>query len=289
MIGNTQTILVLGASGMLGNAVLRFFDDADGYMVKGTVRSTSAIQLFPKKFRNLLVPGFDAENPQSLADLIDFVRPDVVINCIGLVKQASNSNDPLVALPVNALLPHRLARICTNSNVRLIHMSTDCVFTGNKGYYSEEDITDSIDLYGVSKRLGEVNYPNTITLRTSIIGHELNGNRSLIDWFLSQENNVKGFSKAIFSGLPTVEIARLIRDHVIPHPELSGVYHVSADPINKYDLLRLVAKIYGKDIEINEDNDFVIDRSLDSTRFREETGYSPPSWESLITSMYEFG
>jgi dTDP-4-dehydrorhamnose reductase len=288
MIGNTQTILVLGASGMLGNAVLRFFADADGYMVKGTVRSTSAIQLFPKKFRNLLVPEFDAENPESLADLIDFVRPDVVINCIGLVKQASNSNDPLVALPINALLPHRLARICANSNVRLIHMSTDCVFTGNKGYYSEQDITDSIDLYGVSKRLGEVNYPNTITLRTSIIGHELNGNRSLIDWFLSQENNVKGFSKAIFSGLPTVEIARLIRDYVIPHPELSGVYHVSADPINKYDLLRLVAKIYGKDIEIIKENDFVIDRSLDSSIFRAATGFMPATWPALIISMRDF-
>lgn len=288
MIGNTQTILVLGASGMLGNAVLRFFAEADGYMVKGTVRSTSAIQLFPKKFRNLLVPGFDAENPESLADLIDFVRPDVVINCIGLVKQASNSNDPLVALPINALLPHRLARICANLNVRLIHISTDCVFTGNKGYYSEQDITDSIDLYGVSKRLGEVNYPNTITLRTSIIGHELNGNRSLIDWFLSQENNVKGFSKAIFSGLPTVEIARLIRDYVIPHPELSGVYHVSAEPINKYDLLRLVAKIYDKDIEIIKENDFVIDRSLDSSIFRAATGFMPATWPALIISMRDF-
>ncbi|MDA9287289.1 SDR family oxidoreductase [Amylibacter sp.] len=288
MIGNTQTVLVLGASGMLGNAVLRFFADVDGYMVKGTVRSTSAIQLFPKKFRNLLMLGFDAENPESLVGLIDFVRPDVVINCIGLVKQASNSNDPLVALPINALLPHRLARICANSNVRLIHMSTDCVFMGNKGYYSEQDIADSIDLYGVSKRLGEINYPNTITLRTSIIGHELNGNRSLIDWFLSQENNVKGFSKAIFSGLPTVEIARLIKDYVIPHPELSGVYHVSADPINKYDLLRLVAKIYGKDIEIIKENNFVIDRSLDSSIFRAATGFMPATWPALIISMRDF-
>ena len=130
--------------------------------------------------------------------------------------------------------------------------------------------------------------PNTITLRTSIIGHELNGSRSLIDWFLSQENNVKGFSKAIFSGLPTVEIARLIRDYVIPYPELSGVYHVSADPINKYDLLRLVAKIYGKNIEIIKENDFVIDRSLDSSIFRAATGYMPAKWPELIISMRDF-
>ena len=288
MTGNTQTILVLGASGMLGNAVLRFFADADGFNVKGTVRSTSIIQLFHKRFRNLLVPGYDAENHESLADLINYVSPDIVINCIGLVKQVSNSNDPIVALPINSILPHRLALICSKSNIRLIHMSTDCVFNGNNGYYSEQDIPDSIDLYGLSKRLGEVNYTNTITLRTSIIGHELNGNRSLVDWFLSQKSNVKGFSKAIFSGLPTVEIARLIKDYVIPHPELSGVYHVSAEPINKYDLLRLVAKIYGKDIEIIKDNDFVIDRSLDSSLFRAATGFMPAPWPELITSMHDF-
>jgi len=287
-MGNTQTILVLGASGMLGNAVLRFFADADGYIVKGTVRSKSTTQLFPQRLRNLIVSGLEVENIESLARLIDSVYPDIVINCIGLVKQLSNSNDPLVALPVNALFPHRLARVCAKSNVRLIHMSTDCVFTGNTGFYSERDITDSIDLYGVSKRLGEVDYPNAITLRTSIIGHELDGNRSLIDWFLSQKEDVFGFTEAIFSGLPTIEIAKLVRDFVIPNPDLTGVYHVSAEPISKYELLRLVAKIYEKTIKIIQSNDFKIDRSLDSSRFREATGFRPLAWPELIKSMYEF-
>jgi dTDP-4-dehydrorhamnose reductase len=288
MMGNTQTILVLGASGMLGNAILRFFADADGYVVKGTVRSKSTIQLFPEHLRNSIVSGLEVENTESIASLIDSVCPDVVINCIGLVKQLSTSNDPLVALPINALFPHRLAQICANSNVRLIHISTDCVFTGNKGFYNELDITDSIDLYGVSKRLGEVDYSNAITLRTSIIGHELIGHRSLIDWFLSQTEAVRGFTQAIFSGLPTVEIAKLIRDFVIPNPDLTGVYHVSAEPISKHELLCLVADIYGKTIKITKDSDFKIDRSLDSSRFREVTGFSPLAWPELIRSMHEF-
>ena len=155
--------------------------------------------------------------------------------------------------------------------------------------YMEADASDAKDLYGRSKYLGEVDYPNAITLRTSIIGHELDGARSLVGWFLAQEGSVKGFKRAIFSGLPTVEIARIIRDFVIPHPELHGTYHVSAEPINKYDLLQLVAQVYGKTIEIIPDDKFTIDRSLDSSRFRELTGYSPPNWTELVQVMREFG
>ena len=155
--------------------------------------------------------------------------------------------------------------------------------------YTEGDASDAKDLYGRSKYLGEVDYPHAITLRTSIIGHELEGARSLVGWFLAQEGNVKGFKRAVFSGLPTVEIARIIRDYVIPHPELHGLYHVSAEPINKYDLLRLVAQVYEKEIGIDPDETLVIDRSLDSTRFRKLTGYNPPAWPELIQSMHQFG
>jgi dTDP-4-dehydrorhamnose reductase len=287
-IDNTK-ILVLGASGMLGNTVLRMLSQIDGNTVTGTVRSRQAIGLFPEKVRNLVVCGIDADDLDSLMRLFDEVRPDIVINCTGLVKQLTDVNNPLVALPINSLFPHRLAHMCALSSARLVHMSTDCVFTGNKGMYTEDDVPDANDLYGVSKRLGEVDYSNAVTLRTSIIGHELNGSRSLVDWFLAQDIAIRGYRQAIFSGLPTIELARVISEFVIPCVQMRGVYHVSSDPISKYDLLSLVAKIYKKKIEINEDNDFVIDRSLDSTRFREETGYSPPSWESLITSMYEFG
>lgn len=284
---HNKKILVLGASGMLGNAVLRLFSKTDGYTVTGAVRSQQAIGLLPENVRNLVVSGIHVENIDILLRLFDEVQPDIVINCVGLVKQLSDVNNPILALPINSLFPHRLAQICAISNARLVHMSTDCVFTGSKGMYTEDDVTDAQDLYGVSKRLGEVDYPNAITLRTSIIGHELIGNRSLIDWFLSQKKSVRGFSQAIFSGLPTIEIGYLIRDYVIPNSGLTGIYHVSAEPISKYDLLSLVAEIYGKEIHITPDNGFKIDRSLDSSRFRQKTGFSPMAWPELIRSMHE--
>jgi dTDP-4-dehydrorhamnose reductase len=282
-------VLVLGASGMLGNAVLRVFAGSDGFDVSGTVRSNRSLRLLPHSVQQYLIPGVDVENVDSLLAVFGQVRPDVVINCIGLVKQLSEADDPLSAIPINSLLPHRLARMCGVSGSRLVHMSTDCVFSGAKGMYVEEDFSDAKDLYGRSKFLGEVDYPNAITLRTSIIGHELDGARSLIGWFLSQKVSVKGFKNAVFSGLPTVEIARIIRDFVIPRPDLRGVFHVSAEPINKFDLLTVVADVYGKKIKIEKDESLVINRSLDSTRFRKATGFSPAPWGELIKTMHQFG
>jgi dTDP-4-dehydrorhamnose reductase len=242
----------------------------------------------PNDLHPNVITGVDVENFDSLTRLLASVHPDVVINCIGLVKQLAVADDPLAAIPINSLLSHRLARLCEMAGARLVHMSTDCVFSGAKGMYTEVDASDAKDLYGRSKYLGEVDYPHAITLRTSIIGHELDGARSLVGWFLAQEGSVKGFNRAIFSGLPTVEIARIIRDYVIPYPELHGLHHVSAEPINKYDLLRLVAQVYGKTIEIIPDDNFTIDRSLDSTQFRELTGYTPPTWVELVRTMYQF-
>jgi dTDP-4-dehydrorhamnose reductase len=281
-------VLVLGATGMLGNAVLRLFTQSAEYEVVGSARSTSALRLLPANLSDRVICGVDVENMDSLISLFTKARPDVVINCIGLVKQLADANDPLDAIPINALLPHRLVRLCGMAGARLIHMSTDCIFSGAKGMYTEADESDAKDLYGRSKYLGEVDYPHAITLRTSIIGHELNGEHSLVGWFLAQQGIVKGYSRAIFSGLPTVELARVIRDHVIPHPELHGVHHVSADPINKFDLLNLISNVYGKKIDIAEDENFIIDRSLDSTRFREATGYQPQPWPELVRRMCEF-
>jgi dTDP-4-dehydrorhamnose reductase len=187
------------------------------------------------------------------------------------------------------MLPHRLARLAALVDARLIHVSTDCVFTGKKGDYRESDVPDAQDLYGRSKLLGEVDYPNAITLRTSIIGTELRDAHGLVGWFLAQRGSVKGYSKAVFSGLPTVALAHVIRDYVLPNPALRGVWHVSAAPIAKYDLLKLVAAEYGMDIDIVPDDTLVIDRSLDSSRFRLETGWKPLSWPTLIASMRQFG
>ncbi len=288
MTNKPVRVLVLGASGMLGNAVLRLFAQSPGYQVFGSVRSSAALRLLPNDLHSSVITGVDVENIDSLTRLFAVVHPDVVINCVGLVKQLAEADDPLGAIPINALLPHRLARLCEVAGARFVHMSTDCVFSGEKGMYTEADIADANDLYGRSKYLGEVDYPHAITLRTSIIGHELAGARSLVGWFLAQEGSVKGFKRAIFSGLPTVEIARIIHDSVIPHPELHGLYHVSAAPINKFDLLKLVAQEYGKTIEIVPDDAFTIDRSLDSKRFRLATGYVPAEWAVLIKRMHEF-
>ena len=281
-------ILVLGATGMLGNAVLKLFAQSHEFQTFGSARSSGALHLLPKDLQTNIITGVDVESVDSLTSLFASVHPDVVINCIGLVKQLAEADDPLIAIPINAMLPHRLAKLCEVAGARFVHISTDCVFAGTKGMYKEEDASDANDLYGRSKYLGEVDYPHAITLRTSIIGHELAGASSLVGWFLAQEGSVNGFKRAIFSGLPTVEIARIIRDHVIPHPDMHGLYHVSAKPINKYDLLSLVAQVYGKAIEIIPDEKFVIDRSLDSNRFRLATGYETPEWHTLIKIMHEF-
>lgn len=285
-----KKLLVLGASGMLGNAVFRFFQDDSLYEVLGTVRSLRAAQHFEPALRDQLISNIDVEDTDALLALMARVKPEVVVNCIGLVKQLSQANDPLQALPINALLPHRLARICAVASARLIHFSTDCVFSGRQGGYVETDLPDATDLYGRSKLLGEVAEPHTITLRTSIIGHELDGGaRSLVNWFLAQEHRTKGFSKAIFSGLPTVEIARVLRDFILPHPELHGLYHLSAEPINKYELLTLVAQAYDKSILIEASDELVIDRSLNSDRLREATGFHPAPWPALVAAMHDFG
>ncbi len=279
-------VLVLGVSGMLGNAVFRVFSADAAYETWGTLRSGAALRHISPGSHAYLLTGIDVLDQDALVATMTRVRPDVVINCVGLIKQLADAKDPLTALPINAMLPHRLARLCALSGARLIHVSTDCVFAGRKGLYLESDLSDAEDLYGKSKYIGELHdVPHAITLRTSIIGHELNSNHALVDWFLSQEGSVKGFTKAIFSGLPTVELARVMKEFVIPHPQLNGLYHVAAEPIDKFRLLSLVAAEYGKQIEIRADDALAIDRSLDGSRFRNATGYVAPSWPELIRRM----
>ena len=281
-------LLILGASGMLGNTLLRYFSKNDVFEVFATVRSSWPLCGVANGEKYRLIAGVDAENNDHLLRVFDEVRPDVVVNCVGVVKQLAEVENALVSIPLNSLLPHRLAHLCATTGCRFIHISTDCVFSGQKGGYVESDQPDAYDLYGRSKLMGEVDYPNAITLRTSLIGHELDGTRSLINWFLAQEDCVRGFTKAIFSGLPTVEIARVIKSHVLPYPEFHGLYHLSVDPISKYDLLSIVSDVYGKQIDIVPDDSLVIDRSLDSSRFREATGFLPKSWSGLIQDMHDF-
>lgn len=283
-----MNVLVLGASGMLGNAVVRVLSENSHLAVFGTVRAEPSKRFFNESIAKRLLSGVDVEQQDSLTQAFVHTRPDVVINCVGLIRKLSDVSDPLQAIPINSLLPHRLAHLCELSGARLIHISTDCVFNGDKGGYTESDSFDAKNLYGISKYLGEVSNPHTITLRTSIIGHELQGAHSLVDWFLSQETKCNGYTRAIFSGLPTVVLAQLIRDVIIPGEMLSGVYHVAAKPISKYDLLKLIAEVYGKSIQITPDDSLLIDRSLNAAKFRAATGYVAPEWSALIRLMHAY-
>ena len=283
-------VLVLGATGMLGNAMLRVFSASPGCTAEGSARSAAGVRLLPESLWPAVHTGVDVENPDALARLLGRVRPQVVVNCIGLVKQLAEADDPLAALPINAMLPHRLSALCALVGARLVHISTDCVFAGSRGGYTEADLPDAQDLYGRSKLLGEVTGDaHAITLRTSIIGHELASAHGLVAWFLAQSGAVRGYAKAVFSGLPTVELAHVVRDHVLPRPDLHGLYQISAAPIDKLTLLRLVAAQYGRKTKIVSDERVVIDRSLDSTRFRQATGYAPPDWPELVRRMHAFG
>ena len=277
-------VLILGGSGMLGHRL--WIKLREAYETWVTIRG-SAIPFpdRPEFPRQHIYPNVDALVLDEVERALAAIQPDIVVNCIGLIKQVPLSDDPLSAIRVNALLPHQIALICRTSRIRMIHISTDCVFSGRTGNYTEEDPTDAVDLYGKTKALGEVNYPHTVTLRTSIIGRELKAKLGLIEWFLSQQGEVKGFTRAIFSGFTTDELGRAIRDYVIPTTELQGVYHLSSQPISKYDLLMLTKEAFGHPVTIRPFDDFVIDRSLDSSRFRDLTGYRPPAWAAMIDEL----
>lgn len=279
-------VLVLGASGMLGSAVMRTLSEKADWEVFGTLRSAGAKRFFSTEIAERLIVGCDVENHDSLVNVFQRIKPDVVVNCIGLIKQVADADDPLLALPINSLLPHRLAALCALGKARLIHISTDCVFNGSRGGYTEDDESDATDLYGKSKYIGEVYASHTITLRTSIIGHELQSAHGLVEWFLLQKEQCNGYNRAIFSGLPTAALAQLIRDIVIPKPDLFGLYHVAAKPISKFDLLSLIAEVYGKSIAIEPDDHLVIDRSLNGDKLRRDTGFVAPEWRDLIHLMH---
>lgn len=280
----SKKILILGANGMLGGSLHRYFSNTENNVI-GTVRSGTAFkQLVDMGFDNV-VSGIDVTDYAVLESTISKIKPDYVFNCIGLIKQLSQSELPVAAIEINSLLPHKIAKICTKYNSRLVHFSTDCVFSGSTGSYIESSLPDATDLYGRSKLLGEVAYNKHLTLRTSIIGHELNSNVSLVDWFLSQTNSVKGFSNAIFSGLPTCYIAEFLEKYVICNPNLSGMYHLSAEPINKYSLLLLIKDEYKIELDVIDYPDFIIDRSLNSDSLRDLLNFQPLAWPDLIEKM----
>lgn len=280
-------ILILGGSGMLGHRLWMNLNQVHEtwVTVRGSGTDIPEIEEFPRQY---IYPYMEALDFDQIVRSLACIQPDIVINCIGLIKQMGEmAQDPLYNIELNALLPHKIAMMCRAAKIRMIHISTDCVFNGRKGNYLETDPSDAEDIYGRSKYLGEVSYPHCITLRTSFIGMELKNHFGLLDWFLNQNGRIKGYRRAIFTGFTTDEISRIILDYVIPKPSLNGVFHVSSEPISKYDLLRLIGQAFNKTIEILPDDEFFCDRSLDSTKFRQITNYQPPTWESMIQELVD--
>lgn len=277
-------ILILGGDGMLGHVL--FSALRDRHEVRVTVRQPlDAYRTFGLFEPTTAFDAIDARGFDRLAEVFNFARPDAVVNCIGLVKQRNAAKDAISSLEINALLPHRLALLSSMVGAKLIHISTDCVFSGRKGSYLETDASDAEDLYGRTKFLGEVSERHCLTLRTSIIGYELSRKTGLLEWFLAQKGPVPGYSKAIFSGVTTVELSRVIERMLTEHKQASGTYQVSSEPIDKYSLLVLFRKYLAPQIDVVPDTRLIIDRSLNSSRFRREFGYQPPSWDDMVQEL----
>ena len=280
-------LLLLGATGMLGHKLLQTLSGQ--FSMIGTIRgATTEYRDYPALNPDLLIGYIDANDISTVERAVEEYEPNVVINCIGIVKQLPAAHDPLQSIAINALFPHQLAHICQQRGIRLIHISTDCIFSGQRGNYSENDFADADDLYGRTKYLGEVDYENALTLRTSIIGRELGTSHGLIEWFLSQEGRaVSGYTNAFFSGLTTNALSDVIATIITDYPEMRGVWHVASEPISKYDLLTLVKTVYNLSIEIQPDNSVVIDRSLNGNKLRRNTNIIIPSWQTMIEQMHQ--
>ena len=279
-------ILILGGDGMLGHQLFKHLSKK--HEVKVTLRQNlSVYEKFNLFFPENTFAGIDVRLTDQLSEVFGEFQPQAIVNAVGIIKQRLTSRESIPSLEINSLFPHRLAILCKAIGARMIHLSTDCVFSGTKGNYREEDPSDAVDLYGKSKYLGELNEQHCITLRTSMIGRELYRKKSLLEWFLAQKGSIKGFKKAIFSGFTTQELSRIIEMILKQNPTASGIYHVSSDPISKYDLLSLINKRLQLPIKIIPDESFVCDRSLDSSRFRQEFNYNPPPWEKMVEELCE--
>jgi dTDP-4-dehydrorhamnose reductase len=274
-------VLVLGLYGMLGHKLARVL--ANQHQIWGTCRNLNAIEIIPKQ---RIMENVNVNDFQSIMDAIDAVKPEVVINCIGVIKQLKAADDMQISLELNSLFPQKLAMACETRNIRLIHFSTDCVFSGKKGMYKESDIPDATDVYGKTKYLGEVKGTNCFTIRSSIIGRELGTQNGLLEWFITNRGKtVKGYRNAIYSGFTTLEMGNIVNNIISNHPKLSGVWQVASQPISKFELLNIINDKFNLDAKIEPFDDFFCNRSLDGSKFSMKTGYDAPSWESMIDAI----
>lgn len=277
-------ILILGADGMLGNELCRQYHGCE--KVTAVLHSPPGLSRFPESMASEVRYGLDVRNEGDLARLLAETRPDWIVNTVGVVKQRIGAREALPNLEINAVYPHKLSRLAQLGGARVVHVSTDCVFAGDRGGYSEDDRPDASDIYGQSKHLGEITYPHCVTIRSSIIGLELARRQGLVEWLLSQQGQISGYRQAIFSGLTTMEMARLIRRIMDWNNVLGALWHVAAAPISKYDLIRrLCERLDRKDIDIIADDQLKLDRSLDGSRFSAATGYEAPSWDAMLDEL----
>jgi dTDP-4-dehydrorhamnose reductase len=278
-------ILIVGGSGMLGHKLVQVWQNR--FDVWATVRNNFQYYERYKIYKgDRTFENINIQNIGSVKEIIKKIEPNVVVNAVGIIKQVPLAKNIIDTLSVNSIFPHQLGELAEEFQFRLINISTDCVFSGEKGNYTESDLADAHDLYGKSKYLGEVSAGNCLTLRTSIIGRELETAHSLVEWFLSNRGkSVKGFVKAVYTGFPTVVVADILSNLIENHPNLCGLYHVSSEPISKFNLLTLINEAYRAEIEIEPFEDFVIDRSLNSNKFREATGFEPTNWNEMIERM----
>ncbi|CAN5382224.1 NAD(P)-dependent oxidoreductase [soil metagenome] len=278
-------VLIFGVNGMLGHKLYQRF--GANFDVYGTIRSSfESVERYGIFERERVIENVDAAKFDSVRKAIELVRPDVVVNAIGIIKQLPSSKDVIQTLSINSIFPNQLAELSAEFGFRLITISTDCVFSGAKGNYSESDTPDARDLYGMSKLLGEPRNHGALTIRTSIIGRELSTGHSIVEWFLSNRGgNVKGFEQAIYTGFPSIVLADIILRVITDQPDVQGVWHISSDPISKLDLLRLINEKFNARVEIEPSTELAIDRSLDSTKYRELSGFKPALWEEMVARM----
>ena len=283
-------LLILGSNGLLGNTITKYFLDRPDFSTFSILRNKSKLIYFKEKYhKNFLLIDNILDYDQTEKN-IKSLSPDIIINCLGMTNKNHiiNANNYEEFITVNSLFPYRLQRTCTELGARLIHFSTDCIFSGKKGFYNENDIPDPPDIYGRSKLLGELDFENTITIRKSVIGHELITKKGLLEWFLSQNNSVQGYKNAIFSGITVLELAKLIDKYLIPRDDLKGILNIAGELISKFDLLKIIANVYEKKIDIIPNELIKIDRSLNGSQFNKLTGYKVKSWPKLIKDMYDF-
>lgn len=279
-------ILVLGASGMIGHRL--FWELAHlGHDVYGSVRSPGEkFNQFVTKFNNKIFKSIDARQFSTVSSLLEKIKPDLIINAIGIVKQNKNANDWEQCIELNSLFPQRLALECAQRKIRMIQLSTDCVFSGEKGNYTEQDWPDATDCYGKSKILGEVvGNPFVLTVRTSTVGNEIENRKGLLEWFLNSTGEVKGFKGALYSGFTTKELAKVFHEHVFPQQNLSGLYHISAPVINKFELLQIFKKHFKKEINIVQDDSLKVKRDLCDNKFRKVTKFVKPDWDKMVEEL----